>query len=250
MTDPNSPSSPSEGLVSARAVARRRKPFLGKFLLILAALLGLASIIMATQVSWSELSDARAAMRKRMENETPHRFLVPGQASFEFPAGRIFVSYLTDTEFAETRYLAPTELVFELVITDAEGALVDVEVEPTQRANLQSSRPGRPAAAVLVGSAVLPAKGTYTFDLTLGPRESSRAVADVFVINNTEVAALESAFAPLLGFFCSGGGGLFLALLGGISLWMERRTAAAIAAMQAGVSAAPPAGAPPNSREY
>jgi hypothetical protein len=250
MTDPNSPSSPSEGLVSARAVARRRKPFLGKFLLILAALLGLASIIMATQVSWSELSDARAAMRKRMENETPHRFLVPGQASFDFPAGRIFVSYLTDTEFEETRYLAPTELVFELVITDAQGALVDVEVEPTQRANLESSRPGRPASAVLVGSAVLPAEGTYTFDLTLGPRESSRAVADVFVINDAEVAALESAFAPLMGFFCSGGGGLFLGLLGAISLWMERRTAAALAAMQDGVSAAFPLSDESTSSEF
>jgi hypothetical protein len=79
---------------------------------------------------------------------------------------------------------------------------------------------------------VLPADGTYDFELTLGPRESSRAVADVFVINDAEVAALESAFAPLLTFFCSGGGALFLGLLGWISVWMERRTAAAIAAMQ------------------
>ena len=82
--------------------------------------------------------------------------------------------------------------------------------------------------------------GTYTFELILGPRESSRAVADVFVINDAEVAALESAFAPLLGFLCSGGGALFLGLLGGISVWMERRTAAALAAMQAGVSVAAP----------
>ncbi|MDG2021071.1 MAG: hypothetical protein P8J59_03875 [Phycisphaerales bacterium] len=234
MSDPTSEKSSVEGLISARAVARRRKPFLGKALLLLAAILALATIIMATQVSWSELSEARTAMRKRMETEKPHRFLVPGKASFEFPAGRVFVSYLTDTEFEETRYLAPTELVFELVITDADGTLVDVEVEPTQRANLQSSRPGKPSAAVLVGSAVLPSDGTYSFDLILGPRESSRAVADVFVINDAEVAALETAFAPLLGFFCSGGGALFLGLLGGISVWMERRTAAALAAMQDG----------------
>ncbi|MDE0889659.1 MAG: hypothetical protein OSA40_09400 [Phycisphaerales bacterium] len=232
MSDPTSQKSPSDELISARATARRRRPFLGKFLLLLATLLALTSIIMATQVSWSELSTARSAMRKRLETEIPHRFLAPGKTSFEFPAGRVFVSYLTDTEFEEMRYLAPTELVFELVITDPQGTLVDVEIEPTQRANLESSRPGRPSSAVLVGSAVLPADGTYDFELTLGPRESSRAVADVFVINDAEVAALESAFAPLLTFLCSGGGALFLGLLGWISVWMERRTAAAIAAMQ------------------
>ena len=64
MSDPTSKQAGPEVLISARAVARRRKPFLGKALLLLAALLALSTIIMATQVSWSELSEARTAMRQ------------------------------------------------------------------------------------------------------------------------------------------------------------------------------------------
>ena len=119
-----------------------------------------------------------------------------------------------------------------MTILDAAGDPIDVEVEATHRANLQSSRPGRSAAAVLVGSAVLPDAGRYTFDLQLGENESSQAVADVFVIDANEVAVLESAFGPVLGTVCSGGAAALFGVLGGLTIWMERRTATALAAIE------------------
>ncbi|MCP3859720.1 MAG: hypothetical protein GY704_08720 [Phycisphaeraceae bacterium] len=219
-------------LVSARGMARGRRPRLGRFLLGIAAVLALGAIVVAFNVSWTKLESTRAEMRRRMETEIPHRFLAPGTGVFEFPAGRVFISYLTDTEFDGTRHLAPNELVFELTILDAAGDPIDVEVEATHRANLQSSRPGRSAAAVLVGSAVLPDAGRYTFDLQLGENESSQAVADVFVIDANEVAVLESAFAPVLGTVCSGGAAALFGVLGGLTIWMERRTATALAAIE------------------
>ncbi|MDG1361641.1 MAG: hypothetical protein P8J88_11990 [Phycisphaerales bacterium] len=219
-------------LVSARGMARGRRPRLGRFLLGIAAVLALGAIVAAFNVSWTKLESTRAEMRRRMETEIPHRFLAPGTGIFEFPAGRVFISYLTDTEFDGTRHLAPNELVFELTILDAAGDPIDVEVEATHRANLQSSRPGRSAAAVLVGSAVLPDAGRYTFDLQLGENESSQAVADVFVIDANEVAVLESAFGPVLGTVCSGGAAALFGVLGGLTIWMERRTATALAAIE------------------
>ncbi|MCP4796216.1 MAG: hypothetical protein GY885_08680 [Phycisphaeraceae bacterium] len=219
-------------LVSARGMARGRRPRLGRFLLGIAAVLALGAIVAAFNVSWTKLESTRAEMRRRMETEIPHRFLAPGTGVFEFPAGRVFISYLTDTEFDGTRHLAPNELVFELTILDAAGDPIDVEVEATHRANLQSSRPGRSAAAVLVGSAVLPDAGRYTFDLQLGENESSQAVADVFVIDANEVAVLESAFRPVLGTVCSGGAAALFGVLGGLTIWMERRTATALAAIE------------------
>ena len=219
------------GLVSARGMARKRRPRLGRFLLGIAAVLAVGAVVAAFNVSWTRLETTRAEMRHRMETEIPHRFLAPGTGVFDFPAGRVFVSYLTDTEFDGTRHLAPNELVFELTVLDAAGDPIDVEVEATHRANLQSARPGRSAAAVLVGSAVLPDAGKYRFDLQLGENESSRAVADVFVIDENEVAVLESAFGPVLGTFCSGGAAAFFGVLGGLTLWMERRTARALAAL-------------------
>lgn len=223
---------PEPRLVSARGMARSRRPRLGRFLLGIAAILAVGAIVAAFNVSWSTLESTRADMRRRMETETPHRFLAPGRATFDFPAGRVFISYLTDTEFEGTRHLAPGELVFELTILDAAGDPIDVEVEPTQRANLESSRPGRSSSAVLVGSAVLPEAGRYAFDLQLGANESSRAVADVFVIDAAEVAVLESAFGPVLGTVCSGGAAALFGVLGGLTIWMERRTATAIAAIE------------------
>jgi hypothetical protein len=219
-------------LVSARGVARGRRPRLGRFLLGIAAVLALGAIVAAFNVSWTKLDSTRADMRRRMETEVPHRFLAPGSATFDFPAGRVFISFLTDTEFEGTRHLAPSELVFELTVLDAAGDPIDVEIEPTQRANLQSSRPGRSSSAVLVGSAVLPKAAKYTFDLQLGANESSRAVADVFVIDAAEVAVLESAFGPVLGTVCSGGAAALFSVLGALTIWMERRTATALAAIE------------------
>lgn len=219
-------------LVSARGMARGRRPRLGRFLLGIAAVLALGAIVAAFNVSWTKLETTRADMRRRMETEVPHRFLAPGSATFDFPAGRVFISYLTDTEFEGTRHLAPGELVFELTVLDAAGDPIDVEVEATQRANLQSSRPGRSSAAVLVGSAVLPKAGTYVFDLQLGANESSRAVADVFVIDAAEVAVLESAFGPVLGTVCSGGAAALFGVLGALTIWMERRTATVLGAIE------------------
>ncbi|MCP3905617.1 MAG: hypothetical protein GY715_18480, partial [Planctomycetes bacterium] len=70
------------------------------------------------------------------------------------------------------------------------------------------------------------------FDLQLGENESSQAVADVFVIDANEVAVLESAFAPVLGTVCSGGAAALFGVLGGLTIWMERRTATALAAIE------------------
>lgn len=221
MTQSNPSGSEPRSLVSARAAARR--PVLGRGLLIAGGLLAVVGIVMAIFAPWNSLTAARDAMRKRMTNEDPTRFLAPGSVTTELPSGRIFVSYLTDTELGEKRHIASAELVFELTVTDAAGAPIAIEYETTQRANLPSSRPGRSSTAVLVGAADIAEPGTYTITLELGENESSEAVADVFFLTRPEIAALDEAFGPVLGAFCGLGGGAFIALLGGITLWLEKR---------------------------
>ncbi|MBC01843.1 MAG: hypothetical protein CMJ34_00880 [Phycisphaerae bacterium] len=209
-------------MISARAAARR--PLLGRGLLMAGALFALAGVVMAFFSPWSELTTIRNQMRLRATTEEPLRFLAPGSATFELPPGRIFVSYFTDTELDGTRHIASAELVFELVVTDAEGRPVDVEVEVTQRANLPSSRPGRSSTAVLVGAATLEEAGTYRIDLELGANEAGTAVADVFLVDDKDVDQLERAFAPVLATICGLVGGGFLAMLGVLTRWMEKRT--------------------------
>jgi len=53
-------------LVSARGVARGRRPRLGRFLLGIAAVLALGAIVAAFNVSWTKLDSTRADMRRRM----------------------------------------------------------------------------------------------------------------------------------------------------------------------------------------
>ncbi len=221
MTESPPPGNDPRPLVSARAAARR--PVLGRGLLIAGGLLALVGIVMAAFAPWSSLTAARDEMRARMTSEAPTRFLAPGSVQTELPSGRIFVSYLTDTELDERRYIASAELVFELTVTDASGAPVAIEYETTQRANLPSSRPGRSSTAVLVGAADIAEPGTYTITLELGDNESSQAVGDVFFLTRPEIAALDEAFGPVLGAFCGMGGGVFVALLGGVTLWLEKR---------------------------
>lgn len=225
MTDQNSPPNDPRPLISARGSARR--PLLGRGLLIAGIILAVAGVVMAAIAPWSELSELRANMQKRVADQKPMRFVVPGNATFDLPEGRIFVAYLTDTEFEGTRYLASSELIFELTVTDADGQLLAIEYETTQRANLPSSRPGKPSTAVLVGAVTIPTPGPYDISLVLGENESSSAVSDVFVVQEDEIEMLNSAFQPVLAAFCGLGGGGFLSLLGGITIWLEKRARAA-----------------------
>ncbi len=215
---------------SARASARR--PMLGRLLLVMAVVLGLAGIGMAIFAPWSELRQTRNQMQKRLSSETPMRFVVPGEATLELPAGKAFVSYLTDTEWEGTRFITSSELVFELTVTDPAGDPIAVEFEPTHRANLPSSRPGRSATAVLVGAVDIPETGLYDVKLVLGEKESSQAVADVFVVQEAEAASLERALGPVIGSICGLGGAVVLAILGGITIWLEKRAAMAFASPQ------------------
>ena len=215
---------PQEGrpMISARAAARR--PLLGRGLLIAGAILAVTGVVMAFIAPWSELASIRNQMRLRTATEEPLRFLAPGSASFDLPKGRIFVSYRTDTELDGTRHIASGELVFELIVTDEQGRPVAVEVEATQRANLPSSRPGRSSTAVLVGAATIEQAGEYRIELELGENEAGTAVADVFLVNDKDVQKLERAFGPVLATICGLVGGGFLAMIGAITIWMEKRT--------------------------
>jgi hypothetical protein len=215
-------STPESTMVSARARARRSG--LGRGLLVIAAVLALTGVVSAFIAPWSELLAARQAIATRMtDDSTPHRFVAPGSANFDLPAGRIFVAYLTDAEFDGTRYLASGEMVFDLTVTGADGTVVEIEHEPTQRANLPSSRPGRASAAVLVAAATIPATGSYAVSMTLGDGEVGQAVGEILVLDQTEVAALEKAFMPVLGALCGLGGAIFFGVFGGIAVWLERR---------------------------
>ena len=209
-------------MISARAAARR--PLLGRGLLIAGALFVLAGIVMAVISPWSELASIRNQMRMRAATEEPLRFLAPGSATFDLPKGRIFVSYRTDTELDGTRHIASAELVFELIVTDEDGRPVAVEVEATQRANLPSSRPGRSSTAILVGAATIEKAGKHKIDLQLGANEAGTAVADVFLVDDQDVEQLERAFGPVLATVCGLVGGGFLAMLGAITVWMEKRS--------------------------
>lgn len=230
MPTSDSSNQPSPQYRSARASARR--PLLGRTLLVMAAVLAVMGLVMTSLAPWQELFQARRQMQSRLSTEDPMRFVVPGKTTLELPAGKAFVSYLTDTEWEETRYITSSELVFELTITDMDGTPIAVEFEPTHRANLPSSRPGRSATAVLVGAADIPASGRYGIELVLGDNESSQAVADVFVVEAAEASALERALGPVIGSICGLGGAVGLGILAGITLWLEKRAAMALAAAQ------------------
>ena len=230
MADSESSDPPRPQYRSARAAARR--PMLGRMLLAMAVVLGVTGAVMALFAPWSELRQTRNQMQRRLSDEAPMRFVVPGEATLDLPAGMAFVSYLTDTEWEGTRYITSPELVFELTVTDADGRPIAVEFEPTHRANLPSSRPGRSSTAVLVGAADIPEAGRYDVTLVLGEKESSQAVADVFVVEAGERDALERALGPVLGSICGLGGAVVLAILGGITIWLEKRAALALAAAQ------------------
>ena len=227
MTDQNPSKTEPRPLISARSSARR--PLLGRGLLIAGVVLAAIGLVMAALTPWSELSELRVSMKKRVANQTPMRFIAPGDATFDLPQGRIFVAYLTDTELDGTRYLASSELVFELAVTDAQGRVMEIEYETTQRANLPSSRPGKPSTAVLVGAVTIPKPGPYDIALILGKNESSYAVADVFLVQEDEIETLNEAFRPVLTAFCGLGGGGFLLLLGGVTVWLEKRARLAAA---------------------
>ena len=208
-------------MVSARG--RSRRSGLGRGLFVLAAVLAVVGIVGAAMTPWSELGAARRSIAKRATSDAPHRFLAPGSGTFDLPAGRVFVSDVTDAELDGTRYMASGELVFDLTITTADGAAVEIEHEPTQRANLPSSRPGRSATAVLIGAASIPAAGPHTVSLRLGDAEVGQAVAEILVMDQREVEALERSFKPLLAGACGFLGAIFFAIFGGIAIWLERR---------------------------
>lgn len=209
-------------MVSARARARRSG--LGRGLLLIAAVCAITGVVSAIIAPWSDLLAARQAIATRMTTDTAaHRFLAPGHDRFELPAGRIFVAYLTDAEFEGTRYLASGEMVFDLTVTGDDGAAVEIEHEPTQRANLPSSRPGRSSAAVLVAAATIPTAGSYDVSLQLGEGEVGQAVGEILVLDQSEVETLEQAFTPVLGAMCGLGGAIFFGIVGGIAVWLERR---------------------------
>lgn len=208
-------------MVSARGRARRSG--LGRGLFVLSGVLAVVGIVGAAMTPWSSLAEARRSIATRATSASPHRFLAPGTGTFDLPAGRIFVSYLTDSAFEDTRYMASAELVFDLTVTAADGTPVEVEQEVTQRANLPSSRPGRSATAVLVGAASIPIAGPHVVSLRLGEAEVGQAVAEVLIMDRREVEALENAFKPLLAAGCGFGGALFFAVFGGIAVWLEKR---------------------------
>ncbi len=208
-------------MVSARGRARRNG--LGRGLFTLAAMLAVVGIVGAAMTPWSDLGEARRSIANRANSDSPYRFVAPGSGTFELPAGRIFVSYLTDAEYEGTRYMASAEMVFELQVTTEDGGDIEIEHEPTQRANLPSSRPGRTSTAVLIGAASIPTPGRHTVSLTLGDAEVGQAVAEVLIMDQREVAALEKAFKPLLAGGCGFGGALFFAAFGGLAIWLERR---------------------------
>lgn len=222
MSRPDRDDQPQPAYRSARASAR--KHMLGRLLLVMAGCLGLAGIVVAVLAPWGDLLQTRNAMQKRLGSETPMRFVVPGAATLELPAGKAFVSYLTDTEWEGTRYITSSELVFELTVTDERGDPIDIEVEPTHRANLPSSRPGKSSMAVLVGAVDIPKTGPYRIELLLGDNESSQGVADVFVVETVEAESLERALGPVVGSICGLSGAIFLGILGGITLWLEKRS--------------------------
>ena len=75
----------------------------------------------------------------------------------------------------------------------------------------------------------IPQPGPYDITLILGKNESSSAVADVFLVQEDEIETLNEAFRPVLAAFCGLGGGGFLLLLGGITVWLEKRARLAAA---------------------
>ena len=132
-------------MISARRAARRSG--FGRGLVILAAVLAVIGAIGGILLPWSEVARAQREFALRVET-SDNRFVAPGSLSMDLPAGRIFVNYFTDETFDDVRFSTSSELVFDLVVTGPDGEPIAVEHEPTQRANLPSSRPGRSAAAM------------------------------------------------------------------------------------------------------
>lgn len=207
-------------MISARGAARRSG--FGRGLLVLASILMVIGVIGSILMPWSEVEQVRKDMARRAE-ESPNRFLAPGSLDVDLPAGRIFVEYFTDQTLDDVRHITSSELVFDLAVTDPSGTTVEVEHESTQRANLPSSRPGRSAAAILVGTAPILEAGRHRITLTLPPDESSQAVAEILVINQTEQDQLYAAIWPGIGVGCGLAGSVFFGLTGLLALWVEKR---------------------------
>ena len=207
-------------MISARRAARRSG--FGRGLVILAAVLAVIGAIGGILLPWSEVARAQREFALRVET-SDNRFVAPGSLSMDLPAGRIFVNYFTDETFGDDRYSTSSELVFDLVVTGPDGEPIAVEHEPTQRANLPSSRPGRSAAAILIGTAPITEAGLHDIKLDLQPGEAAQAVAEVLVMTAAEQAVFESALWPGLGFGCGIAGGAFFGVAGLLAIWLEKR---------------------------
>ena len=207
-------------MISARGSAQRSG--FGRGLLVLASVLLVIGVIGSILMPWSAVEKVRMDMARRAE-ESPNRFLAPGSLDVDLPAGRIFVEYFTDETLDDMRHITSSELTFDLSVTDASGTTIEVEHESTQRANLPSSRPGRSAAAILVGTAPIPAPGRHRITLSLPPDESSQAVAEILVINQAEQDQLYAAIWPGIGVGCGIAGSVFFGLTGLLALWVEKR---------------------------
>ncbi len=207
-------------MVSVRQKSRRSD--FGKGLMILSGVLLVIGVIGSIMVPWSDISEVRSNIAKRTE-ETPNRFLAPGSMTVDLPPGRVFIEYFTDDSLEDVRYITSSELVFEITITDAEGVPLEIEHEATQRANLPSSRPGKKATAVLIGTAAIPSAGPHEITLTLPPGESSEAVAEILIIDSKDQDRLLAAVWPGIGFGCGLGGGVFFGIVGCLAIWIEKR---------------------------
>ena len=206
-----------------RMQRRRKKAGLAPFLLVLATISFLSCVVGFVLLSLPSTRGFMAQLRIQAENSEYPTFLAPGKHELELEAGIIWVSYFTDAEFEGARYQAPTSLVFNLTVQDANGQPLKVDMDPTQRANLPAKAGDGSRVAVLLGIVQIPQPGRYTIELTQSENQPNKAVAQVIMMSSEEKEKTAQVLLYLGLGVCGGAGTVFFGVLGIGAVWVNRR---------------------------
>ena len=203
---------------------RNRKGGIGQLLLGLAAICMLSCMVGFVLLSLPSTRTFMNQLRSQAEAGEYKEFLVPGSAEVELEPGMIFVNYLTNREFEGSQYQVPDTLAFDLVIENSRGNPVPIQTDPGQATRLPTDDDGGNRKAVLVAIADIAEPGTYRLSMSLPGNTANSAVAQIITLTEKQKEETAKVMVYLGLIVCGGGGAVFLGVLGGGVIWMERKS--------------------------
>ncbi|MCH2161722.1 MAG: hypothetical protein MK085_07585 [Phycisphaerales bacterium] len=206
----------------------------GQVLLWLAAMCMVSCMVGFVLLTLPSTRSFMATLRKQAEAGDYTEFLAPGSAGIQLETGMIFVNYLTDREFEGVRYQVPDSLAFNLVIENSRGIPIPIQTDPGQSARLPTDDDGLQRKAVLVAIAEIPEDDTYTLAITLPGNTANKAVAQIITLTEKQKDETAKVMVYLGMVVCGGGGAVFLGVLGGGVLWINRQPRTLMTEINAG----------------